>query len=133
MKDFDKDWEARESDDARVFQVRGETFYRRKAVRLETLFQTEPQPLESDADAAAVLDRQILMYIEDRDGAHDRYRALREREEDGLGYRHLQDLKRWLIEEETGLPTTAPSASRNGREQSGAASTGRSSSRAAVG
>ena len=136
MKNFDEElWEERESDEARAFVIRGETFYRKKAIRLETLFQAETIDTDEsdggDQAAAEILDRQILRFIEDRDGAHDRYRALREREDDGLGYRHIQDLKRWLIEEETGLPTTAPSASPNGRASSTERSTARSSSPAA--
>lgn len=132
MKDWDAEWAERDSDDARSFTLRGETFYRRKAIRLETLFELEQQPTGSDEETAATLDRQVLVFIEDRDGAHDRYRELRAREHDGLGLRHVVELKRWLMEEETGLPTTAPSALRNGRDTSANPSTGRSSSTAAA-
>lgn len=132
MKDFDREWEERESDDARAFTVRGVTFYRKRAIRLETLFQAEAA-IDSDEAAADALDRQVLKFIEDRDGAHDHYRELRSREDDGLGFRHVQDLKRWLIEEETGLPTTAPSVSRNGRDSNDATSTAPSSLRAVGG
>ncbi len=134
MKDFDAEWAGRDSEENRRFKVRGEEFVRRVTVRPEVLFPTDDaDAVRDDAGAYARVDAQILAMIEDTDDGHARYRALREREHETLGYRDIRDLKEWLLYEFTGLPTFAPSSSGNGRGSSGTGSTARSSSRVAAG
>lgn len=133
MKNFDSDWEEREAEDNRTFQIRGETFVRRVSVRPEVLFSFEIPAGTEDAEALRLNDARILSFIEDRDDAHARYVALRAQDENPLGLRELRELSQWLLAEITGRPTEAPSASPSGRDQSGTGSKEGSSLRAVEG
>lgn len=130
MKDFDAEQAERErDDDAYAFLLRGETFYRRRRVSLKEARDADSR-LDSDVDDYDTVIRQTLTYVEDRDDAHARFRALTERDENGLGLGDLFELRKWLVEEESGLPTIARSASANGRASATRKSTARSSSTA---
>ena len=133
MKDFDAEQAERErDDDAYAFTLRGETFYRRRRVSLKEARDADTI-LDSDEDSYAAMIRQTLTYIEDRDDAHARLRAMTERDENCLGLGDLFELRKWLVEEESGLPTIARSALANGRASATRRSTAKSSSTVAPG
>ena len=81
MKDFDAEQAERERhDEDYAFTLRGETFYRRRRVSLKEARDADTI-LASDEDSYAAMIRQTLTYIEDRDDAHARLRAMTERDE----------------------------------------------------
>jgi hypothetical protein len=126
MHDFDRDREQRHSAD-RQFKIGGEVFTRRPAVRPEAMTAYEDlTPGASASEAVEVIDNLILAFLEPSD--HERYRALREREEDPLNVTDLNDLVRWLIIETTRRPTQQPSPSTAGSEPTGIRSMENSSS-----
>ena len=133
-KNFDEERKA--SIDAlgdRSFEVGGETFIRRATIRPETalsyaaLFQGELTPEES----LKASDDGILALIESE--GHDRWLALRQREDDAIDNKTIQKVLNWLIAEAAGRPTEAPASSGNGRETTGTGSKGKSSSPVATG
>ena len=122
MRDFDLERRERYEVD-RTFRIGGETFVRKPAVRPEVMLAYEDMSMEATAaDSLEVVDQTILSFIEDTDGAHDRYRALRERDEDPVSIRDLNGLVVWLIAESTKRPTSALSLSEPGREPTGTTS-----------
>ena len=131
MKDFDEGRVAAlntpEAD--RTFVIGGETFTCRASVRPEVMFEIA----EMDADTPspqvfAIIDRLVLNMIEPVNDAQNRWRALREREDDPLTINDLNGLVSWLVEQQAGRPTEAPSLSLPGRETNGTPSTASSSS-----
>lgn len=135
MKDFDSEWAERDSLDARTFRFRGEEFVRKIAVAPERYFGYDERLAAATGDIAqlAVLEQQILMCIEDAEGAHDRFRMIRHAEDTQVGIPELTALLDWLNEELAKRPTKAPVSSGNGRARTGAPSTDRSSSTVAPG
>jgi hypothetical protein len=129
VKDFDQDLaRADRASRDRSFKIAGEEFTRRVAVRPEVLEEWSRLGAdEAETTGFQILDRVIFSLIEP-DG-HDRWRQLREREQDPITYKDLQEVTAWLVAEETGRPTAAPSPSTAGREQPGTTSTEDSSLR----
>ncbi len=117
MQDFDVKRAERSAAD-REFKLGGEVFVRRTGIRPERMTAYEDlTPKASSIDALKVIDDLILSFLEP-DG-HDRYRALRERDDDPVTVSDLNDLVRWLISETTGRPTQRLSPSTPGSEPSG--------------
>lgn len=133
MKNFDQDWESRRTVEARTFQICGEQFVLKTAVRPE-LFD-EMEDVGADADIAktfAIIDDQFLSMIEDGgegEEAEVRYRALRAQAE-AVGVRDLREVIDWMVEQHTGRPPTLQPASQPSRGRTASRSTGGSSSRA---
>lgn len=131
MRDFDTQRAQRD----RTFKIGGETF---------ELIPVAPEALlsytELDDDPKQMLpqmDALILDMIEDSDGAHEKWKALRARKADPLTLGDLQSVMQWMIqfqsnelEEEAGRPTVPPLSSTPGPAATGRRSTGDSSSRA---
>ena len=117
----------------RSFEVGGETFTRRATIRPETalsyaaLFQGELTPEES----LKASDNGIMALIESE--GHERWLALRAREDDALDNKTINKVLTWLIAQASGRPTEAPSSSGNGRKRTGTKSTDESSSPVAAG
>lgn len=134
MKNFDEELAERDSLDARTFQLHGQQFIRRVAVRPERLFDYQPRLAEakSSRETFEIVDEYMLLLIEDADDAHNRYRALRADDENALSSRSLLTVLGWLFDEFTSVPTAARSSSGNGRATTGSGSTGKSSSTAAA-
>lgn len=113
MKNFDTDRKTREIPvEERTFQLGGETFVARSSVRPEAL--TKWDSISDDMNVTDVLkatDDTILALIEDGDNAHERYTALRAREDDPLTVPDLVEVGTWLVEVQTGRPTEPPTAS----------------------
>ncbi len=74
-----------------------------------------------------VIDRTLLGMIED-EGAHDRFRTLRAREDDPLQVPDLMDVIKWMTALDADRPTGASGDSTPGRDQDGTSSTASSSS-----
>jgi hypothetical protein len=111
VKNFDERRKQRAEAD-RLFQIGGETFVMRAGVRPEALTPYENLTPEAGAsEALAVIDDLIVEFIEDNDDAHSRYRNLRERSDDPITMQDLQELTKWLVEQQTGRPTVPPSPS----------------------
>jgi hypothetical protein len=131
MKDFDEVRAQRAAED-RSFQLGGETFAYRVNVRPETLLAFEVIDETDDSEEKlALLDRAILSLIEPDGDAPERWRQLREREEDAVSLRDLRDVAGWLVEQASGRPLAPPSPSTPGPVAMRPSSTGASSSRAA--
>lgn len=118
MKNFDLDLKREErSQRDRTFQIGGEHFVMRVGVRPEVLAAYDDLTEESTAvDGINVMDEVILSHIEDINGAHDRWRELRTRDDDPVTVDDLAALVEWLLAEQTGRPTQRPSASGRGPE-----------------
>lgn len=132
MHDFDLERQERYTAD-REFKLGGEIFIRKPAVRPEVMIAYEDMSMEaSAAESLAVVDKTILSFIEDTNDAHARYQALRERDEDPVSIRDLNQLVVWLISESTKRPTSALLLSEPGRAPTGTNSTATSSTEPAA-
>ena len=116
MRDFDVKRRERVEKD-RSFTIGGELFVMKASVRPEVLAVWDH--LSDDAGPEPIMEainEIVLGMIENHDGSHERWGALRSREEDALNLEDLQDLVGWLIEEQTGqTPTQPASPSTSGR------------------
>lgn len=130
MRNFDSDWEASKSLEERTFQIGGQLFVMKKAVKPELLAIREDINEESPVgEAMAALDDLFLSMIEPGDDAHARYRALRD-DPEGLSIGQIQAVIDWLIEKQTGRPPTLPSGSSRLRGPTGTPTTAGSSRQA---
>jgi len=121
MQDFDL---GRQQE--REFRIAGETFRCAGGVRPEELLEwVEVRPDTAPVDALAATDRLIVSFLHGDE--IDRWKALRERDTDPITMRDLNELAKWLVANETGRPTEAPSDSSNGRASTGTPSTETSS------
>lgn len=109
----------------REFTVGGETFHWRD-VRPEVLTSFEPSrngdTPDDDNAAWRLMDDQILLFIEPAE--HDKWAELRARDEKPVTIAQLNAILLWLMQEQTGRPTQAPSPSGSGRTKTAASSTG---------
>ena len=104
----------------REFTVGGETFHWRD-VRPEVLTSFEPSENGDDPNSAwRLMDDQILLFIQPDE--HDKWKALRARDEGAVTIAQLNAILLWLMEEQTGRPTQAPSPSAPGRTRTAATS-----------
>jgi hypothetical protein len=131
MKNFDETRSTRRfGEDDRTFVFHGETFVLRDAVRPEALDPFDKLDESDDVGSTmALLDQLMLNVIDDRDGAHDRYRAARADEADPVTAEDIRELMEWAIEVVTGrTPTGSASASTGGPPRTTTTSTDGSSS-----
>ncbi len=107
----------------REFTVGGETFHWRD-VRPEVLTSFEPSrngdSPDDDNAAWRLMDDQILLFIEPAEA--DRWREVRARDTQPVTIAQLNAILLWLMEEQTGRPTQAPSPSASGRTKTSATS-----------
>jgi hypothetical protein len=105
------------------FQIGGETFHM-KTVRPEVLASWEDAPIpENSADALKVLDERLLIFLDNGNGQHERWKALREREDNALSMGQLRAVLEWMVEVQSTLPTEPPSPSARGRGKTATSST----------
>lgn len=130
MRDFDQERRAREEQD-RSFIIGGETFVRRASVRPEAIAEFDAiDTATKPADVLRIADDALLGMIEAE--GHDRWRTLRQREEDAVNLGDILAVVEWLIEAQVErTPTQQPSPSTAGRGRTAAKSTDGSSSPAA--
>jgi hypothetical protein len=107
-----------------TFEVCGEKF-EMQIVRPEilALWEDEDAP-ESGMKALEVVDKRILAFLDNGNGQHERWKALRERDHKTPGMGQLRGLLEWMIEVQTARPTMQPSPSGRGRGPSAATSAG---------
>lgn len=125
------------TDRPKTFQLRDEVF-RIRPVRPEAYAEAIRREAEIEAEADTTLeqlfagwDTRILLSIDAGDGAHDRWRALRARDdENGVEMADLIAIRDWLTEVHTGRPTRPAEPSSVGPGNAEASSTARGSSRA---
>lgn len=111
MKNFDDKRRIRLEAD-RQFTIGGETFTQKTGLRPEVLLPWENIGADTPAsEVLATIDQLVHDFIEPADDAHARWDALRKRDDDPVTLQDLQELVEWLIEEQTGRPTSPPSAS----------------------
>ena len=104
----------------RELTVGGEQFHWRD-VRPEVLTSFEPSEVDGDENAAwRLMDDQILLFLAADE--HDKWRALRAREENPVTIQQLNAILLWLMEQQTGRPTVTPSPSAPGRGRTAATS-----------
>jgi hypothetical protein len=127
--DFDQ---IRDQDD-RVFIIRGESFtiqnVRPEVMEdvnaLEDAFVAIPEPKYSDVVELA--EKRLLLFLDDENGAVDRWKVLRERKLDPISYREITEISKLVLEKATGLPTMPPPDSGNGGDSTtGSSSVGSS-------
>ena len=105
-----------------AFEVCGEKFTM-KTVRPEVLalWEDEETP-ESAVKALELVDQRILAFLDNGNGQHDRWKELREREDNPVTIGQMNTILTWLMEEQTGRPTEQPSPSAPGRGRTAASS-----------
>ena len=105
-----------------AFEVCGEKFTM-KTVRPEVLalWEDEETP-ESAVKALELVDQRILAFLDNGNGQHDRWKELRERDENSPSMGQLRGILEWMIEVQTARPTNQPSPSARGRGASAATS-----------
>ena len=133
MRNFDEERVGRQKPAAeRTFQLGGETFMVKAAVKPESLSGfDELQALGDDpaiTDAMAKIDDIILALLVNPREAEPRYRAVRDNEEDAIDAETLRNLMEWAVEIATGTPIQRPSVSTPSPAQTGNGSTADSSS-----
>jgi hypothetical protein len=127
--DFD---EARKNED-RDFVIRGQTFTIQRVrpevmneiEQLDRAFLEVEEPTYSDVVTLA--ENRLCLLIDDHNGAVDRWRELRAREEDPVEYGEIMAISRKAFELVSGLPTMPPVASTGGDGTTDSSSTGGSS------
>jgi hypothetical protein len=117
MKDFN-DLLAQE----REFKVQDQTFAWRD-VRPEVLSAFETDVNGDDPNAVwDLMDRQIVLFLRAED--QKRWKELRAREDSPVTIGQMNAVLTWLMEEQTGRPTEAPSPSAPGPGKTAASSKG---------
>ena len=117
MKDFNELL----SDD-REFQVQDQTFTW-KDVRPEVLSSFDVDVNGDDPNAVwGLMDKQIVLFLSKEDAA--RWKELRKREDAPVTIGQMNAILTWLMEEQTGRPTEAPSPSEAGPGRTAASSKG---------
>jgi hypothetical protein len=130
MHDFDIDREARYQED-RKFKLGGEIFTHRPGIRPELMADWEGISATTSAqEAIEITDRLVIAWIDPTDDptAVERYKTLRQREEDPISGGDLSTLIFWLYRQSTRRPTEQSTSSDNGHETTGTTSTATSSS-----
>lgn len=112
----------------RQVEVRGEVLTRKERVRPEAIAMIEDASMQlSSLDVVAMLDDGILMTLDDK--SREAWQKLRSEDaDDPLTLAEITAVGTFMVEAETGLPTTQPSASTNGSDGTEASSPGSSPS-----
>lgn len=129
MHDFDPARAERYHED-RQFKLGGEIFTYRPGVKPEKMAAYEDLDLTATAEETLrVVDDLIVSWLDTNDDptAVERWRAIREREDDPITGKDISDLAVWLYAQTTRRPTQQPSPSGDGSETTGTTSTDGSS------
>jgi hypothetical protein len=115
VKDFDD-----KATQNHTFKVAGETF-KWHNVRPEILFDLgEALGKEGAPTGADALDAQVIIFLPEEEKDH--WKTLREREENPVTVKQLNEIVEWLVSEQTGRPTVTPSPSAPGPGRTAASS-----------
>ena len=106
----------------REFRVQDQTFTW-KDVRPEVLTAFEIDANGDDPNAVwGIMDKQIMLFLPDEE--QDKWKKLRADESKPVTIAQMNAILTWLMEEQTGRPTEAPSPSASGRGRTGTSSKG---------
>ena len=109
----------------RAFIVQDKTFtWRDVSPEVLTAFDPEQVTDKNGDDPNAVwklMDAQIMLFIDPTQ--HEQWKDLRAREENPVTISQINGILTWLMEEQTGRPTEAPSPSASGPGKGAASST----------
>lgn len=109
-RDFDQELES-----DLEFKIGGESF-RMRYVRPEVLAAWDQNaPADKPEEALKELDERVKLFLENVNGAAERWDALRAREENPVTMGQLNALLMWMVEVQSGRPTSPPSPSVPGR------------------
>lgn len=104
------------------FVVAGENF-KMKYVRPEVLASWEDEiTAEKSEDALKQMDARIKLFLDDSNGAIERWDKLRAREDNPVSMGQINDILLWMVEVQSGRPTILPSPSASGRGKTAASS-----------
>jgi hypothetical protein len=104
------------------FIVAGETF-KMKYVRPEVLAAWEDEEVADKSETALrQMDERIKLFLDNSNGAIERWDTLRAREDNPVSMGQINDLLLWMVEVQSGRPTTPPSPSVTGRGKTAASS-----------
>lgn len=118
MRDFDRERQERKAlGRTREFQLDGQTFTAHLDVRPEVIIDY----LRGGVFTIEQIEQLFSAFLAPE--SHERWATLRQRETDPITYLDIGEIAAWLIEEETGRPTSASSDSGPGRATSGTSST----------
>lgn len=132
MRNFDEERAERYSRDT-TFKIGGETFKFRIGMRPELYAEITREYRESlgqvtpALEAIRIADHTIEGFLVDEEEIN-RWRALREREDDPITQWDMGQVIVFMLGEQMGRPTAAPSSTGNGRSETGQISTEPSSS-----
>lgn len=132
-KDFDLDRanRLRNGSAPPTFKIGGEKFKMRLQVRPEVIADADDLTVEGGAKATIeLIDSIVLGFIDPAAKSHERYRKVREREEDPLTLQDIMQVMYWCVEAYTNRPTEPSSPSTSGRRRTTTRSTGGSRSAA---
>lgn len=113
MHNFDTDRENRLLGD-RSFQIGGETFTYRPSVAPEKLVRWAEMTVDTpEMEAIAIIDETIIAFLES--GQAEKWQKVRDPDlPNPLNANDISGLVRWLMEEQTGRPTSPSSGSTTG-------------------
>jgi len=116
-RDFDQDL----SEDL-AFVIGGESF-KMKYVRPEVLAAWEDEEVvQKSEEALKQMDDRIKLFLDNSNGALERWDALRARDDNPVSMGQINDLLLWMVEVQSGRPTIPPSPSATGRGKTAASS-----------
>ncbi len=104
------------------FIVAGESF-KMKYVRPEVLAAWEDEAAaDKSEDALKQMDARIKLFLDDSNGAIERWDKLRTREDNPISMGQINEILLWMVEVQSGRPTSVPSPSASGRGKTAASS-----------
>lgn len=113
MHNFDVERETRLQGD-RTFQIGGQTFTYRPSVAPEKLIRWAEMSVDTpEMEAIEIIDETVVAFLED--GQAEKWKAVRNPDlPNPLNANDISGLVKWLMEEQTGRPTSPSSASTTG-------------------
>jgi hypothetical protein len=108
------------------FTIGGEKFLMR-LVRPEVIASWEDEETpEKSVDALVYTDSKIKLFLDQTNGASERWDELRAREENPVSLGQMNEILRWMVEVQSGYPTPQPAPSAAGRGRTATPSSARS-------
>lgn len=119
-RNFDQEFKSEDLE----FVIGGETF-RMRYVRPEVLAAWEDDPDDLSAkDSLKLMDKRIELFLDQSNGAKERWQALRERDDDPITATQMGELITWMLEVQSARPLQQPSSSDSGPGSTEASSKG---------
>ena len=135
MSEVTRDWDAERQvryPKPSTFKIAGEHFTILQGISPEE-FSEKARPYfemtkeTSAEEATSIADAFVITFLADEDGA-ERWHRIRAQRDPAVTAREIREIIQWILEEQTGHPTTLPEPSSNGGGSTGENSTETSSS-----